>query len=386
MNILLDFLPFQVGKGIGGAASYAKAVSDEVCLRCGQHDKLFAAYNARLPKGGQYDYEEYALQHDIQLLDLSASTLSQYVSTHAIDREFIALGQFYQDYPLEGIGCRVIMGIHDIWHLERDDTLVELTIKDSIAESRWRWTKRILNTVSGRFRREQKKLYQHIIPLFAAPGTTAFTVSDYTRHALRYYFPELQGKDVKVFYSPARSIKMEQGVENDALRRLISSGKPYLLMLAANRRMKNVHTLIKVYKRLLTECPELHLLTLKYGHSVHPQHIDISFLTDSDLEHAYHHAYALVFGSFFEGFGYPPIEAIKHGTPVVASNVTSIPEILGDAGIYFSPYYPADMYRAICQVLDNRNCRMEQIRKRYAQVSERQASDLKALIDELFVP
>ena len=155
-------------------------------------------------------------------------------------------------------------------------------------------------------------------------------------------------------------------------------------MLAANRRLKNAHTLIKVFKRLLSDYPNLYLLTTKYGHSIHSQHIDIPFLSDSDLEHAYQHAYALIFCSFFEGFGYPPIEAIRHGTPCIASNVTSIPEILGDAGIYFSPLYPADMYRAIKTVLNDRNCRKEQITQRYTEISLRQQNDLQALVKEIF--
>jgi glycosyltransferase involved in cell wall biosynthesis len=123
---------------------------------------------------------------------------------------------------------------------------------------------------------------------------------------------------------------------------------------------------------------------LNYGHSTHQQHIDIPFLSDSDLEHAYKNAHALVFGSFFEGFGYPPIEAMRYNTPCVASNVTSIPEILGNAGIYFSPFYPADLYRAIKEVLNDRDCRHEQMQHRYVEVSERQREDLKLLVNEIF--
>ena len=75
---------------------------------------------------------------------------------------------------------------------------------------------------------------------------------------------------------------------------------------------------------------------------------------------------------------------MSHGTPCVASNVTSIPEILGDAGIYFSPLYPADMYRAIKMVMDNRNCRKEQIERRFKEVLRHQQNDLKKLTDEIF--
>ena len=125
------------------------------------------------------------------------------------------------------------------------------------------------------------------------------------------------------------------------------------------------------------------MLTLKYGHSTHQRHIDIPFLSESDLEQAYHHAYALVFASYFEGFGYPPIEAIKHGTPVVASNVTSIPEILGEAGVYFSPFYPADLYRALRLVIENRDIRKSEIERQVGKIRQRQQEDLHKLVDQI---
>ena len=167
------------------------------------------------------------------------------------------------------------------------------------------------------------------------------------------------------------------------LAQLVQSGKPYLLMLAANRIYKNPSTVVKVFSKLQEEYPDLHLLTLKYGKSTSHRHIDIDYLSDADLEHAYKHAYALVFGSFFEGFGYPPIEAARHGTPTVASNVTSIPEILGDAGIYFSPFYPADLYRALKLVLADRDTYAMKSSQRYEQICKRQRSDLNSLINEI---
>lgn len=384
MNILLDFIPLQHNGGFGGAFSYTKAVYDEICLKSSSSNKLFAVYNSSLPIGKQYNYQEYALQHNIQLLDLATSTLSQHIVKHNINTFFIAMGQFYVNYPLTDIHCKVVMGIHDIWDVERENNRIELVIKDSLAENNWRWAKRMFNVVSGRFNRQQQAIYNHIIPLYSALNTFSFTVSEYTRDALLYYFPQLSRKEIHICYSPARSIKMQPEIENEKLRTIISEGKTFLLMLAANRRLKNAQTLMKVFKRLLIDYPDLYLITTRYGHSIHPQHVDIPFLSDSDLEHAYQHAHALVFGSFFEGFGYPPIEAMRHGTPCVASNVTSIPEILGDAGIYFSPFYPADMYRAIKEVLNDRNCRQKQIAHRFAEVSQRQRDDLKKLVDEIF--
>jgi len=383
MNILLDFIPLQINGGIGGAASFTKAVSDEICLKSTSEDTLFAVYDSSKPIGKQYNYQDYAKVNNIQLLDLATTPLSQHIDSHAISSFFISIGQYYANYSLDDIHCKVIMVIHDLWDIEREDNHIELIIHDKTAESTWCWTKRMFNALSGRFNRQQQAIYKHIMPLYSAPNTISFTVSEYTHNALLFYFPSLANKDIRICYSPSRKIKVLPEINNKALKRVIEEGKTYLLMLAANRRLKNAYTLTKVYKRLLTDYPDLYLLTIRYGHSIHPQHIDIPYLSDSDLEYALQHAYALVFGSFFEGFGYPPVEAMHYGTPCVASNVTSIPEILGDAGVYFSPLYSADMYRAIKKVMNDRDCRKEQIVLRYAEVTHRQQNDLQALVTEI---
>lgn len=383
MNILLDFLPFQAAGGIGGAASFTKVISDEVIRLKPLSTKLFATYDSTMPVGKQYNYKKYAEQNAIVLLDISSSTIAQYIAEQDIDVFFIAIGQFYARYSLDGINCKTLMFIHDIWDVESCDNLIDLTIHDKLAESSLQWAKRMLNIVFGRYKKRKQRIYQHIMPLYSAPQTIAYTVSEYTKFSLKYYFPELHSHEIRICYSPAKCTTILPQIENRALSQLITDNKQYLLMLAANRIQKNPHTLLKVFKRLLVDYPNLHLLTLKYGHSVHPQHIDIPFLIDSDLEYAYKHAHALVFASYFEGFGYPPIEALRHGTPTVASNVTSIPEILGKAGIYFSPFYPADLYRAIINILQKRNHYKNIISQRYEEITQRQQNDLNKLVNEI---
>ncbi len=61
------------------------------------------------------------------------------------------------------------------------------------------------------------------------------------------------------------------------------------------------------------------------------------FVPDADLAHLYRQAYALVQPSLMEGFGLPPVEAMACGTPVLCSTAGSLPEVVGDAGLYFDP-------------------------------------------------
>jgi glycosyltransferase involved in cell wall biosynthesis len=59
---------------------------------------------------------------------------------------------------------------------------------------------------------------------------------------------------------------------------------------------------------------------------------------DDLLGYLYGKAEALIYPSFYEGFGIPPLEAMSHGCPVICSNTSSIPEVVGDAGLYFDPH------------------------------------------------
>ena len=76
-------------------------------------------------------------------------------------------------------------------------------------------------------------------------------------------------------------------------------------------------------------------------------------IPDDDLPLMYQAADALVFPSMYEGFGYPPLEAMACGTPVIVSNSSSLPEVVGEAGLYADPLDPQDFAEKIMQLLTN---------------------------------
>ena len=73
------------------------------------------------------------------------------------------------------------------------------------------------------------------------------------------------------------------------------------------------------------------------------------------LELLYNGASLFVFPSIYEGFGLPPLEAMACGVPVVASNLTSIPEVVGDAGMLVDPLDAHALCDAMCLVLEDQN-------------------------------
>lgn len=89
-------------------------------------------------------------------------------------------------------------------------------------------------------------------------------------------------------------------------------------------------------------------------------------VSELELITLYSMADVFVFPSFYEGFGVPPIEAMACGAPVITSNTSSLPEVVGDAALLIDPHNTGELARAILQVLENEQLRDELRQKGYA--------------------
>jgi glycosyltransferase involved in cell wall biosynthesis len=94
------------------------------------------------------------------------------------------------------------------------------------------------------------------------------------------------------------------------------------------------------------------------------------FVGEQELDNLYKNASLFVFPSLYEGFGLPPLEAMKRGIPVASSNATCLPEILGDAAIYFNPSNVDDMVEKIKRALVDRELRERLIKKGFEQIQK----------------
>lgn len=145
---------------------------------------------------------------------------------------------------------------------------------------------------------------------------------------------------------------------------------PYLLYAGNVKPHKNLPRLIEAFALVKDELrahpryADLKLLIIGDELSQHPQlrrtviqsrtQQDVRFLGFVDaptLSIFYARAAAFVFPSLHEGFGLPPLEAMAHGTPVVSSNASALPEVLGEAALYVNPENVFDISRGIRQLL-----------------------------------
>lgn len=140
-------------------------------------------------------------------------------------------------------------------------------------------------------------------------------------------------------------------------------GKPYIICVGNVKPHKNIGRLLKAYGRIMDLIPhDLVIIGERDGFLTgDPKVVDLAlqfhnrvkftgFITRSELVQYYASAEALVFPSLYEGFGLPPLEAMACGCPVVASNQASIPEVCGDAVLYFDPYQIDDIAKKILEI------------------------------------
>jgi glycosyltransferase involved in cell wall biosynthesis len=104
------------------------------------------------------------------------------------------------------------------------------------------------------------------------------------------------------------------------------------------------------------------------------------FISNDDLQVIIENSLAIVFPSLYEGFGMPVIEGMAAGKPVAASREASIPEVAGDAALYFDPYDVDDMCEAIHEITSNEDLRRSLIEK--GKVRVKNFSNKEEMVDK----
>lgn len=119
-----------------------------------------------------------------------------------------------------------------------------------------------------------------------------------------------------------------------------------------------------VYLVIVGICPtrESEIIRFVKAHELTERIRFLNNISDEELRCLYSNAELFLFPSFYEGFGLPPLEAMACGTPVVVSNSTSLPEVVGEAGITVSPNKPYEIGEAMARVLGDEELRMKLIR------------------------
>lgn len=212
------------------------------------------------------------------------------------------------------------------------------------------------------------------------------TVSNFTKKDLIQYF-KIKPEKIAVTYEACDGVESGQLTipESDIFKeRRIK--KPYLLYVGNAYPHKNLEKLLEVFKIFKKRSNFSHQLVLvgkkdyfyerlkkqaqDLGLAINNSVIFFGFASQKDLASLFRRADLYIFPSFIEGFGLPGLEAMSYGLPVVASNTSSLQEVLNGAALFFDPRDKKDIVSKIEQVLNNRKLREEIIEKGYRQVKK----------------
>lgn len=206
------------------------------------------------------------------------------------------------------------------------------------------------------------------------------TVSDHSKYSMLTFFPFIKPEDVKVFYSPS-TIDDEIDIST-----WVNPYGKYWLIVSGNRWLKNGARAILAFDELFSSHPNIDgnvVITglkswdeLSLNIKNKDRFVPVGYVDELTLKALYHNAYAFVYPSLNEGFGYPPLEAMHEGCPVLSSSIASIPEVCGDAVLYFNPYLISEIKMRILQMED------ENVRVKYKTRGLERENQIRAKQDE----
>jgi glycosyltransferase involved in cell wall biosynthesis len=237
--------------------------------------------------------------------------------------------------------CRSVVTIHDCIHL--------------------RFPQYLPSKVGYAYARAQMWMATH-------KAARVMTVSEASKRDILRYFRVPESRIDVIYNAIDERFWLEPDADEIArVRERYRLTGPFVLYAGNIKPHKNLERLIEAFTLMRQHSPglkDVQLLIIgdeisKYAslrravhrYKLHKHVRFFGFVSDQTLAALYRLADVFVFPSLYEGFGLPPLEAMASGTPVIASNVSSLPEVVGDAALMIDPYEPGAIADAMRQVL-----------------------------------
>ena len=356
-------------------------------------------YTGKINLAAYYDSSLYinpdiikaAEEKNIKLFDIKNQSLAEIISSENIDRAYSAMLNLNQNWPLGNI--EVFTTVHGLRTLEMPvdkimlhyDTKPKEKLRDFLfltVLNKW-YTKK-LKKINGRLVTDNR--------------INVITISRHSKASINSFYPETKNKNIPVFASPTfdqlDNYKSVKNILDDSnLNKYGIEKEKFFLITSAARWNKNALRAIQAFDQLVSDGNLKGLKLVVTGvtnKKIFEKHIKnsesiklLSYVERDELELLNRTAYAFIYPSLNEGFGYPPIDSMKYGVTVIASGTTSIPEVCGNAAIYFDPYSVSEIKNRIIQILDADFYKEMQNKAtlRYDFIAAKQKQDLKALAE-----
>lgn len=227
----------------------------------------------------------------------------------------------------------------------------------------------IIHKVDKKFYPFSYRIYLDLmLPITIRNADAILTASDFSKKDIVSFFPFAENK-LKVLYTSADKKFRHNKLSNDEREYLIKKyglGEKFLLYVGVVEKRKNIEAFFQIADGLDKEnilMPIVLIGRSGYGYNDIQKRakdskgkvIYINFVSEEELPKLYNLAFLFLFPSYYEGFGIPPLEAMQSGIPVISSNTTSLPEVVGNAAVLLSPNDVSKFVEEIKKMLSNKN-------------------------------
>lgn len=237
--------------------------------------------------------------------------------------------------------------------------------------------------------------------ILAKRAQAIITVSEFSRARLKYHLGISEHKIHVIPNGVGKPFEPQAKQSIDEARKKYNLNKPYFLFVGTHEPRKNLRKLFDAFEKLN---PSTHTLAIageggkvfadsasqiaKSPQGGNPTYIQfLSYVPDADLPALYAGASAVIVPSLYEGSGLTALEAMACGTPVIASNTTSFPEVTGDAALLINPQDSNELADAMKEIAENKipaNTLHERGLQRAAQFTwEESARKTQSLLESL---
>ncbi len=229
-----------------------------------------------------------------------------------------------------------------------------------------------------------RNFYKNWMPAYLKHTDHIITVSQFSKNELIAAY-KIPPEKISVVYNGVSSGYSPMATDKIQLfRDQHTGGKPYFFYLGAIHPRKNVVTLVRAFEQFKSMNPGDHQLVIagraswdaddvfksveqsKWKNDIHMP----GFIDRDNTKSWMAAAHALVYPSLYEGFGLPLLEAMASDVPVISSNASSLPEVGGDAALYFNPLDVEQLAHHMSSVSLNEKVREDMIMKGFDQVKK----------------
>lgn len=229
-----------------------------------------------------------------------------------------------------------------------------------------------------------RKYYCKYFPKFARDADRISSVSEFSKKDIVDTYNIPSNKIDVVYNGPNEQFKPISNEEKANLQNKYSEGKPFFLFVGTLHPRKNLVNLFKAFDEFKSKTNSDFKLVIVGRKMWWTNEIENTFkgldfkkdifftgrLPEEELYKITGAAYALTYVPIFEGFGIPIVEAMSCGVPVITSNITSMPEVVGDAGILINPFNINEISDAMVQITSDEKLRNELIEKSILQAKK----------------